>query len=121
MQLVSSSILRKIDNVLTDGYKVFVFSTEESISLKMIEKILENDSKVYLIVPESFNCGNFPISNFEVFSIDEMEYLSNVVRLYEFSDKIIFFSDDSVYPGIRNYVNQGILTEKEMVEALLYL
>jgi hypothetical protein len=51
------------------------------------------------------------------------EFMSGFLHyyyLYEFTDKIIVISDDSFCPGIKNYVSNGILTEEELINSLLY-
>lgn len=53
-------------------------------------------------------------------SRDEMNSFLEVYRLYDFSDKVIFISDSNQYGTLFNYVKTGILTEQEMVDALLY-
>ena len=40
-------------------------------------------------------------------------------RLYEYTDDVVVLDDDPLYPGLMNYVKTGILTEDEMIEALL--
>lgn len=67
--------------------------------------------------------------------IDEMGYLCKGFRdtndkqlyefkkyyyLYEYSDNIQLITDNPQYPSMLNYVKTGILTEEEMIQALLY-
>ncbi len=40
--------------------------------------------------------------------------------LYEYTDEIDVICDNPQYPSILNYVKTGLLTPKEMVEALTY-
>lgn len=39
--------------------------------------------------------------------------------LYEFSDKYRLISDSPIYPNLFNYLKTGLLTEEELLEALL--
>ena len=40
--------------------------------------------------------------------------------LYEYSDNINVITDNPQYPTLLNYVKTGLLTEDEMLEALLH-
>lgn len=40
--------------------------------------------------------------------------------LYEYSDNIQLITDNPLFPSMLNYVKTGILTEEEMIQALLY-
>ena len=50
----------------------------------------------------------------------QIEEYKKYYRLYEYTDDICVLEDNPLYPGIINYVKTGLLTEKEMVEALLH-
>lgn len=54
-----------------------------------------------------------------VTSIDGLEEVIRMYKTYEFTDKIIMVSDDNNYPCIYNYVKQKLITEEEMIEAIL--
>lgn len=40
--------------------------------------------------------------------------------LYEYSDEIIHITSNPIFPSMLNYVKTGLLTEEEMLQALLY-
>ncbi len=46
--------------------------------------------------------------------------LENKYRLYEYTDDICVLEDNPLYPGLINYVKTGMLTEEEMIQALLH-
>ncbi len=48
---------------------------------------------------------------------DDLEQISDLYRLYEFSDKITLLEHIN-YPGIDNYVKTGVLTQDEMCKVL---
>lgn len=50
---------------------------------------------------------------------NEDEY-NKYYYLYEYSDNIQLITDNPQYPSMLNYVKTGILTEEEMIQALLY-
>ena len=54
---------------------------------------------------------------------DDMEEINNYkkyYRLYEYTDKICHITNSLQYPNMLNYVKTGLLTEEEMIQALLY-
>lgn len=40
--------------------------------------------------------------------------------LYEYSDDLLMLDEGIQYPSILNYIKTGILTEEEVIQALLY-
>ncbi len=59
-------------------------------------------------------------SDFKIFYANDIEGDSNLYYLYEYSDNIQLITDNPQYPSMLNYVKTGILTEEEMIQALLY-
>ena len=55
-----------------------------------------------------------------VCSLTNTELNKNLYYLYEYTDDINVIVDTSQYPTLLNYVKTGLLTEDEMLEALLY-
>lgn len=49
----------------------------------------------------------------------EMQDILKLYYLYEFSDRVVLFSQESIFGGLLNYVDTGILTMDELVRALL--
>lgn len=119
MTLVKKEIKNEIEKLLC-SYSTIIICNEINDNLvtatvKLIkEKKLNNAVLVfedfdYVEVPEVLNVSKEILNGFR-------EYYN----LYEYTDKIVMFTDDTCYPGISNYVAQGIITEDEMLEALLY-
>lgn len=48
----------------------------------------------------------------------KMKDIVDMFLLYEFTDKITLLTDNPAFPSLMNYVDQGILTEQELAEAL---
>ena len=44
----------------------------------------------------------------------------DIYRLYEFTDNLIVLSDDLAYPGLVNYIRQGVLDRQSMIAAITY-
>ena len=53
-------------------------------------------------------------------SQNDFEKIVNLYYMYEFTDKLCVLLEDPIYPHMMNYVLQGIITEEELVEALMY-
>lgn len=51
---------------------------------------------------------------------DDLKNIEKYYYLYEYSDDITVITDNPQYPSMLNYVKTGILTEEEMIQALLY-
>lgn len=49
----------------------------------------------------------------------DLEKLFKLYRIYEFSDRVILISKEKNYGDLFNYVNTGLISEREMLEALL--
>ena len=49
----------------------------------------------------------------------EEDTFEKYYRLYEYADDIRVLEDNPLYPCLINYVKTGILTEVEMIKALL--
>lgn len=52
--------------------------------------------------------------------VEERPDMEDLYRLYDFSDKVQLLVDDGSFPGILNYVKTGVITEEEMIKAILY-
>ena len=49
----------------------------------------------------------------------EMRILLEIYRLYESSDRLLLFTDSRNYGSTWNYVNNGLLSSEEMLDALM--
>ena len=56
----------------------------------------------------------------EQFSEAEFAAIQKLYHTYEFSDHIHFVALNDQYGSLFNYVKTGLLTEEEMIEALLH-
>ena len=62
--------------------------------------------------------GKLLVNN--VCSLTNTELNKNLYYLYEYTDDVNVIADSSQYPTLLNYVKTGLLTEDEMLEALLH-
>ena len=59
-------------------------------------------------------------NNYTEINDGQFKYIKEIFNTYEASDKLIFLSNDVPYGTLINYVKTGLMTEEEMLEALLY-
>ena len=51
---------------------------------------------------------------------DKIKEVKEYYYLYEYTDQVNLITDNPQYPSMLNYVKTGLLTEDEMIEALLH-
>lgn len=112
---------------------------KKTIILAEIEKDLERFGRILLITDmceEAFpagmdaknilvlSTGTIPSESslqitYRQITIEQQAELLKVYHMYEFSDRFRVISRDSRFGSIWNYVDAGILTEQEALEALV--
>ena len=117
--------------------KEFVMKKRSSILME-IEKDLERFDRILLITdmcvgsfPVGMNAKNILILSVGTVSLgsapqiayrqitaEQQSELLKVYHMYEFSDRFRVVSRDSRFGSIWNYVDAGILTEREALEAI---
>ncbi len=91
---------------------------------EIIDRIQENlkSEKTLIYIDKDFYLKDKvckALNNKQDYQLIEDPEVMNLYRMYEFSDKIIVFSEDSQYGSIWNYVRKGFLTAEEAIDALL--
>lgn len=71
------------------------------------------------IINKISRLNNFLENYNELLSEEEINTFNKYYYLYEYTDSISVLEDNPLYPCLINYVKTGILTEEEMIEALL--
>lgn len=114
-----ADIIYIIEYKINNGKKIIIADSQNK---KLIDLLcygtIEND----LSMMEIWHCidGQNEKKMLHHISEIEMSELKKMHCLYDFSDKVIFISDSTQYGTLFNYVKTSILTEQEMVDALLY-
>ena len=114
-----ADIIYKIEYKINNGKKIIITDSQNKKIIDLLcSGMIEND----LSMMEIWHCIDSQKDKKMLHHISEMEMneLKKMHCLYDFSDKIIFVSDSNQYGTLFNYVKTGILTEQEMVNALLY-
>lgn len=111
-------IISQIEKIF-DEYTVIVCKSNknERFLRRIVNLIKKRGLKVKILV-ECDSC--FDIPEIMKISHEVFDYIVNLYNMYEFTNKIIVFSDETMYPSTINYFSQGILSENEIIEALLY-
>lgn len=113
-----NELLKEIEQMLND-YTVIVCNgiCDESF-LKTVIEVIEKKGLMVKIVSAYDIVSDKPAIN-----IVSREYVATITKMYcmyHFTDKIYMLSDALEYPSMGNYVHQGILSQNELIEALLY-
>lgn len=101
---------KKIEKALKDNDSVIAFD-DDCIEIRQIHKsflesaILKNSNKKILI--------------FE-FEGNEQDLFLEIYRLYEFSNRVRYVSDNTQYGNLLNYLKTGVINRDELFESLIY-
>ena len=109
--------LEEFDKViLVDGYGMKPEALEE---LYGAEAFIESQSRI-LILSEARDQKKGSITRRHIPAC-EMKELLRLHRMYEFSDRIVLFTQEDNFGGLHNYVKTGVLTVDEAISAFLHL
>ena len=105
--------------MLSKNQYIFICSIK---SFDILSLLIENIEKYDVENAVVFHCFQMKRKSLHLKYISEsqMNELLNIIYLYDFSDKVIVISDSSQYGGLLNYVKTGLLTKRELIDALLY-
>ncbi len=117
MFVLKEEILEKIKQASEKGIVFLYEDCEESYFAIILDKSAYCNKKIEIWNSESA-INSMP--ELAIVTKEEFEEVKKLYHTFEFSNRIIDVSNSSNYPSLFNYVNQGILTEEELVEALLY-
>ena len=119
MNLTEKQIIEKVDRFLQDYDRVIIIkknSNSQNFISKLTGKIMEDDRDILIVTNDSSseeNCVN-------VVADAEIELYCKLYFTYEFSDRITVIADSDQYPNLFNYLAEDILTEDEVLGALLH-
>ena len=108
-------MIRMIEMELQRNKKVVVLAQQDSEMLKMMQDMIA-DNKI-------LNVSIFHNIKSDIYSFvseEDIETFLSKYYLFEFSDRLIVISNHVQYGSLLNYLNTGLFTKKEIIEALLY-
>ena len=101
------------------GIRIFLFNLNDKLFLHDICEIIGEN---YISDIEVWHCMDcdFHYDTARYIETEDMENIMELYRTYDFSDKVTVITDNGIYGNLFNYMNTGVLTKREMIEALLY-
>lgn len=109
--------LREMYEKIRCGKQIIIYNLADTELLDKLLKLLILKTETVEIWSSVKSCVNGDLLH--VTSRDGLKDVIRMYKTYEFTDKIIIVSDDNNYPCIYNYVKQKVITEEEMIEAIL--
>lgn len=124
----SGEILSVLEDFLAQYDRILLFHAGQCgrFTEKFLEFILSSQlDKRYLLMLAGYmgsaeDLSDNPSADICFLSDKEYAAVTEVYRMYEFSDRMTVLSGDGSYPGILKYLESGILTEDECMQALLH-
>lgn len=117
--LNKTGIVCKLEDKIKYGKHVFLLDYDDSDLLRLLCDGLQergiSDVEIWHCIQRTFDCDIA-----KHISRDEMKAVLEIYSLYDFSDKVSVISDAVQYGTLFNYLRNGVLTKKELTEALLY-
>lgn len=110
-----------LEDRLNNDYKIILFNLKDAGIFHELCMAVSN-KKEYI---EIWTCRDYANENslytfVHMISQAETDEIMDIYRLYEFTDNLIVLSDDLSYPGLVNYMRQGVLDEQSMIAAITY-
>lgn len=119
MPIITNNEVCSLYELISQGFKIILFDSDDSVLLASISSILNAQDMVKVKIWHSIE--TFLDSNCIVLiSRKQLDNVLQLYRLYDFSDRVITVSDNFQYGSLYNYMKTGIITKEEMIEALLY-
>ena len=115
---MKTTIQSQLEDALNKGKRVFVYDHADIALLTMLCDELEKADADNAEVWHGID-GMQDREHLRRLTQEQMQEVMQLYRLYDFSDKVVVISDSGQYGTLFNYVACGILTETEMVAALL--
>ena len=118
MDVTEKQILERLDRIIHDYNRVIIVkknSDSQYLISKLSRKIREDSGNVLIVTNDIFVedvCVN-------VVTDPEIELYCKLYFTYEFSDRFTVITGSGQYPSLFNYLSTGILTEEEILEAIL--
>lgn len=111
-----------IENLI-DDYDMIVLLDDDSedicnLKMKIFEVVHGRDSSQCLILGKRELRGAY--SQYKVIDARQFDAMVKMYHTYEFTDHIRIITHDKKYGSMLNYLETGLLTEDEYIEALLH-
>lgn len=112
-----SEIICQLERLISDGKKVLLFDSQDAVLLELFWKGLErhalSDVEIWHSLDDFAEKGSL-----RHITQKQVEEILEIYRLYEFSDRVSLVSKSPQHGGLFHYVENGLLTTEEMVDAI---
>lgn len=119
MSMVSKTeIVCELEQKISEGKRIFLLNQYDEKLLGLLCKgIKEHD----LWDAEVWHCMDDASGYYQAQRISrkEMDEVREMYFMYDFSDRVSVISDTSQYGSLFNYLENGVITIEDMMEALL--
>jgi hypothetical protein len=115
--LYDRDIISKLDEVLK-AKTVILFDCEKRDYLDLLVREVNSRNLANVEVWHGFD-GISDNDKVKKKSYEQICEILKLYRLYEFSDRLFVISEDPQYGNLFNYVENGVLSPEELVEAWL--
>lgn len=112
--------VRLLENAVERYDRIVLFDRNEFIFKLFNMKVITASNKKILILSSKYMVSDIENITFQQITEEQIGNLIDFYFTYEFSDKFIFVSRDNTnYGGLLQFVDTGILSVKELFEALI--
>lgn len=119
-EVCNRSLVSRLQHIL-DTYDIVLLVRTKEEFYKCLESVREiGNRNLLLLLPEVFKdtFEKFGLAQ-QILTANEFEEIESLYRMYEFSNRFRVISDDGMYGDIFEFVNNGLLTYEEALEAIL--
>lgn len=116
--------IEKLEKYLEEYERIFVFDDRnEEINkykLAFLESKLESCVQKQIVIMGLKDDASVAEKGYKVITKQEYNFILQLYRMYEFSDKLRIISFSLQFGSMLNYLSTGIISQEEYFEALLY-
>ncbi len=119
MDIKKSSVIYELENRIKSGKSIIIFNLNNLVVLHSLYDCLVCGMYSNIEIWQSIE--EMPMQSQSCYLVkDQLEEIIEIYCMYQFSDKVSVVTNSAQYGNLINYIQTGIITEKEFVDALLY-
>lgn len=114
---LNTDYLQSLKNLINNGTKIILIDYPDVGLIKIFDYVAREHNTTNLEIWQSIE-ETLISDRLKFIPKEELSKIISLYCMYDFSDKVSLVSDCSQYGSMFNYVNNGILTNNEMVDAI---